>query len=1386
MKINTSFRRHINYRQRLAAGLLLLVLGAGSLGRSLAETHLLPSPSPNPWGDWEVWAKVEGQDVKCFGEGEQGDSESHYRVILYTVPKEATVTVYADFHGSLPEGVYPVSQEIGMTPGAGWTVAGGVAVSTVNLVTNQEVLAQRHMIQGVVTLHTTDPNYSPSRGFLADLFVARPIGVSAGGSSGGALALYAHSQVPCMATNPITHVSWADASLSPLPDAEVKAEAIEGVEVSSGWLTTGELGRAMATVRAPASSIPDAVGLVSGRIRIKAVKDRATVQREVDIHIPYASVAGAYCASLIGRAGAILEPQPIVDGDNLRPGDVVQVGNEFLGNSPYLNLWFCNGQRVVLQSDTVGGIRAVVGQGSLDQRTPVFLATLENVVQNIQADPRRYGRMMVYKAIGNAVDGLLGIPDPVGWTVTTPGGAVENWVGNYVEGAYQPQKRSPSGGHSKSGSQDSSSPDAAWAGSVVDFYSDGTARAYNRGATLNLHGPSASGAAPLNGMLAARLDAPGGPISSPGLAPRDGFAPFISFEPTNGASGVPIRPRLRAQFLNFGINTVLPGSLFCRLDGRLLQPQERLNTSEFVWQTPAAEALTPGLHQWDIEFALLQGGLLRTSVTFSVTEALPAPRTVRAAAGLQRVALRWDAEALAWARGGFRVYRAAPGNPPVLISGSAPLRQPNFVDLAPLASGNYEVAGLDAAGNEGPRSAPVTVLFPGSAPPVPQAVAVTVQAREAQPGFALGIDDFTPGFTLWRIEAATNAGGPFTNVLEGELTSLALWPVPRPFEETRPWYRVTALNVDGVAGPPVTAGPLALPVALPGVAGLTALPNSNGTVQVRWDAWTARAILGYRVERGFDGKWTLAADVDASTQTWTETQSGDGVRRQWRVRARLAGGALSPASPAVEFCLQPVPAHPGNIRFANATVTGAEGESLPIRIVREGGSDGPAFVTWSSWGWAGSATPEADYTPGAGLLIFAPGETEKTVNVALQADNLREQPAESFYVYLKQVEGGPGLAEPSITQAFITDGPELAWESIWLYASENDPPEVRFHVRLDPPANHPVSVGYEFQAGGSTATPGADFTGPLTGTLTFAPGQTNQFFAVQLINDTLKEGTQPETVQYRLTNPQGAAIDDRDPFRLYATLEIRDDDTRPGRAVFADRTVRLREGESRAITLRREGGADGELGVFLFGMGGNAQLETDWAINPNFPSFADGQTNLSVTLSALTDAETEGAEMAILGAQGMGGYHRMATLFVVIEDATAPASGFAAWAAPRLAAFPAEQRGPYADPDGDGTPNWAEFLWRTNPAQPDRPAPPQSRFTEWGEWLLTVTVTEDPALLVVAEFSKDVTWTEPEFLAGNWETNGDGTRTGTFHCFNFGGSAGFIRFRGEWCGSPQP
>lgn len=1378
MKLETSLHRLRNCLQNLVCGLALAALSAGLPAPAFADTHKLPIVGGQP-ESWSVWARIEGQDVKFHQEGESGAIGDGHRVLLYTAPKEAAVAVYADFHGALPAGVEAISQTIEMfgETVAVWTIDGGVATTLINLSTNQEYLNENRLLQGRVILHTTDANWTPVAVFSATLHVARPISVAAGGAAGGSLALYAYSRAPYVATNSDATLSWVDYGSTPLPGAEVKAEAVDGINVSSGWLTTGEAGNASATAWVETSSPVDTAGMVSGRVRIKAVKDRATVQREVDIHIPYALVTSANGAFLVGRGGAILEPRGIVDGDHLRPGDVVQVGNEVIGTGPYLNVWFCNGQRVVLQSDIVGGVRATVGQGSLDHRTSVLKASLENIAQDVRSDPRRFGRMAVYKALGNGVDGLLGIADPVGWTVTTPGGAVENWVSDYVESAYERQKRPPS----KTGSFGDSTPDAPWAGGVVDFYSDGTARVYNRGATLRLRGTSASGTVPLGGMAVARWNVLGGAVSAVGLAPRSGFAPFISFEPAVAATEVPIRPRLLLRFTEFGRNTVLPGSLRCRLDGRLLEPQGRFSESDFIHQVPASDSLAPGPHLWDVEFALLHGGLVRTSITFSVTSNLPAPGQVRAAAGQQRVALRWDAEALAWARGGFRVYRAVLGGIPTLVSGPTPLRQPNFVDPSPLVNGMYEVAGLAADGSEGPRSAPVTVAFPGSIPTQP--LAPTVRLPHDTQGSALAITDPTLGFTLWRIEAAPAVSGPFTDALEGELTTLDLWPIPHPFEETRRWYRVTSINVDGAAGTPVVLGPADLPLPLPAVTGLTASLEANGTARVQWDAWTSRPILGYRVERWTGEQWSPAVDVDASIRVWNDTQTATSSLRQWRVSARLSGGGVSPASPAVALRWQPAPAQPGAIRIANASQSGSENGPVPVRIIREAGSDGPAFVTWSTWGYAGNASPDVDYTAGAGLLIFAPGETEKTVNVPLLADNERERPDEAFYFYLRGLEGGPALAEPSTAQLFITDGPELAWEPIWIYTTEDSPPEVRFRVTLSTPVSHPVTVDYEFQTASSTATHGADFQGPITGTLTFAPGETNQSFAVNVLNDTLKEGTLSETVKYRIFSPQGASIDSTDPFRLYATLEIRDDDTSPGYAVFSTRTMRLREGQSRTVTLRREGGTDGPLDVFLFAMGGNAQQDTDWSLNPPSLAFADGQTNLTVTITVPTDSAAEGAELAVLALQSMGGTGQMSTMLVVFEDADAPASGFPAWAAERLASFPVDQRGPYADADRDGIPNWAEFLWRLNPAQPDRPAPPIQTFTEWGEWQLTVTVTDDPALTLLAEFSDDLAWTSPMFNAGTWQTGTDGTRTGAFRFFNFGGTAGFVRFRAEWLGT---
>ncbi len=1363
----------------------------GSLPRALGADWQALETWPRD-GFFSVQVRVSGRDA-VFHQAGRADN-SH--VLLYTASQPVEVDVVGDLVDTLPEGETPLEVKLSMNfqTNVVWEVSGAVATTVIPPATNATQTVRLLLLHGEVSV--TFERADGSRGtyssfFNSVLYVARPILLSVGNAA-GSLAVYTYSHVPIIATNPLVERTWVDYRTDPLPGVHVEADGLENIQVTAGVATTDDTGHARLAAEVPTSADLDEGGYVPVRVRVRATKDDSFVEREQALSIPYALVANVNGAQLVGRQGALVDPRRLIPGEVLRPGDIVQVGDELVSANTYLSLVFCNGQRVVLSSDTFGGVRAVVGQGSLNHQTSVLKVSLQNFVQEVRSDPRRFGRMLVYKELGNVLDGFLGLPDPVGWTVTTPGGAVEDWLADWAEAAYQPQSVPPRRPGPGLAGPPAPGRDAPWASTVVDFYNDGTARVYSRGATARVGGPGGAASVPQSGMTVVRHTASGGAVAAVGVAPAPDWQvalPTVAgFEPAPGTTIVSRRPLLRMDYREaLGVygNPVLPGSLVSRLDGRWVNPQSVLDAEAVRLIVPPGEALTPGEHRWEVELGTVLGAVLRTSLVFHVSGPLPAPSGLRAVAGLQKVGLRWDPEALAWARGGFRVYRTAAGGLPERVSGPQPLRQPNFVDDQPLPLASYQVAGLEESGAEGPLSAPVTVAFPGSAPRNPRALRVSVGESDSTAGPVLEIEETAADFFFWRIEAAAAPDGPFQDVLAGELTSLASWLIPHPLDETRRWWRVTAYNVDGEAGTPVGVGPLALPAPLPAVSGLTATLNTDHTVTLRWDAWSARPLAGYRVERWTGTAWSPAADVAAPAVSWTDPLPGDGATRQWRVRARPAAGGESQPSAAVALRWQPRPARPGVIRFAADSVTALEGDTVTLTVLREGGSDGPAFVTWSAWDWGGTAGPDTDYEAGAGLLVFAPGETQKTISVRLFADDQREG-TETFHVSIRSVEGGPSLGVPAATVVSIAEGAELSWDPIWLSAAEGQDEPVEFRVKLNLPMPVPVSVDFRFEAESSTATPGQDFLAPLAGTLEFAPGQTERSFSLTLLDDDLKEGAQPETVKYRLLNPRGATLDDRDPFRLFATLEIRDDDTRAGRVVFAERDLRLREGQSRSFTLRRVDGADGPLDVFLFPVGGTALQGMDWTLDPPMPRFADGQTELSVTLGALSDTQSEGPELVVLAIHGHtpDGPPQMVTLLGIIEDPEPAASGFENWAASNLANAPATLRNPTADADGDGPPNWVEFLWRTDPTQPDRPALPDLKLTEWGQMQVTVTVRDDPAVVVVAEFADDVTWGEPVMDSGNWQSHGDGTRTGAFQHFNFGRDSGFVRFRAYWLGEP--
>lgn len=110
-------------------------------------------------------------------------------------------------------------------------------------------------------------------------------------------------------------------------------------------------------------------------------------------------------------------------------------------------------------------------------------------------------------------------------------------------------------------------------------------------------------------------------------------------------------------------------------------------------------------------------------------------------------------------------------------------------------------------------------------------------------------------------------------------------------------------------------------------------------------------------------------------------------------------------------------ADPSAFRFSDAKLTGAEGGSATVSVVRSG--RGPASVALAFGG--GTATAGRDYTPAPAVLAFGAGETVKAVTVPLAKDDATEGD-ETVDLALANPVGGT-LADPSKATLTIVDRP---------------------------------------------------------------------------------------------------------------------------------------------------------------------------------------------------------------------------------------------------------------------------------------------------------------------------------------------------------------------------
>jgi hypothetical protein len=195
----------------------------------------------------------------------------------------------------------------------------------------------------------------------------------------------------------------------------------------------------------------------------------------------------------------------------------------------------------------------------------------------------------------------------------------------------------------------------------------------------------------------------------------------------------------------------------------------------------------------------------------------------------------------------------------------------------------------------------------------------------------------------------------------------------------------------------------------------------------------------------------------------------------------------------------------------------ASGQTVSVRVIAQGGT----------------ASSGQDFVATNAVLVFLPGQTNRTLSFPVLddlLDELTETVSLSLTNLTNAVMGIPSQATVSILD---NDQPILSFGAE-VYSGFEDDFSIPVQVRLSKPYSQQVSAN--FTIFGGTATPGVDYT--ILGTLIFPANTTNATVTIFPINDASREPD--ETIRLRLTDIAGAS-----PGLTETTVTVKDEDGAP-------------------------------------------------------------------------------------------------------------------------------------------------------------------------------------------------------------------------------------------------
>ena len=380
---------------------------------------------------------------------------------------------------------------------------------------------------------------------------------------------------------------------------------------------------------------------------------------------------------------------------------------------------------------------------------------------------------------------------------------------------------------------------------------------------------------------------------------------------------------------------------------------------------------------------------------------------------------------------------------------------------------------------------------------------------------------------------------------------------------------------------------------------------------------------------------TDIADFSGLTSGVVSFASGQLTRT---ITVSVVGNTVAEASEAFSVQLS----NPINATLTTASATSViTNDDLPrLRIVANtpgvdegtsaGGSKPVTFtvtrdagIGTSTVGWAvvNRSTSASDFSgTTSGRLSFAAGETTKTITVNVATDALIEA-NESFDVVLSSPVGATITTATASTTVINDDIHTLNIAATTASKNEGNTGTTPFTFTVTRSAGIGTSTVNWSVVHGTTSA--ADFSGAISGSLTFVSGQTSKIVTVYALGDAVFEGN--EAFSVRLASPVNASI-----VNGTAGATIVNDDAAPAPVLsIAATDASKAEGSAGAtaftFTVTRNSGIGASSAAWAIAHGTTSAADFSGATSGTV-SFASGETSKTITVNVVGDTTVETAE----------------------------------------------------------------------------------------------------------------------------------------------------------------